>query len=421
MTHTPRLDLRLDERTAAVLTVGTELTAGIVADTNAGEIAALLSSASLRVARIASVPDDVEAIADAIGELFEQAALVVVTGGLGPTHDDLTREGASLALGLPLVVDEGTAACLEHLRGVHREEASRQRLMRQAEVLESATVLPAEFGVAPGMVVSTGRGVLVLLPGPPHEMRPLLAHVVRAVAVRGPAPRILSCSGITESDALARAERALEQHPTVRLTMLSAPTGVRVVLFAGDEESSLLEKASADVVDALGDACYSTDGSSLAETVVLLSRRRGAQLALAESCTGGLVAVELTSVPGASDVFRGGVVAYANEIKLAVLGVEAGTLAEHGAVSAPVALEMARGARSVMGASDALAITGVAGPGGGSAGKPVGTVWFALASEHGESTMLREFRGDRILIRERAASTGLDLLRRSLREADDGP
>jgi nicotinamide-nucleotide amidase len=419
VTGPPRLDLPLAERTAAVLTVGTELTVGLVADTNAQEIATRLTSASLRVVRTLSVPDDVDAIGDAIRELLDRAALVIVTGGLGPTHDDLTREGASRALGLPLIVDEDTARRLARLRGIHQEEEARQRLMRQAEVLQSAIVLPAERGSAPGMVAPTERGALVLLPGPPHEMRPLLAHVTAAVAVAGPEPRILSCVGITESDALARASRALDAHSGIQLTMLAAPTGVRVVLFAHDRGEAVLEGAATDVAAALGDACYSTDGTSLPAVVVALARVRGAQLSVAESCTGGLVAAELTSVPGASEVFCGGIVAYADEVKRGVLGVTADTLAEHGAVSGPVALEMARGARSHTGASHAVAVTGVAGPGGGSAEKPVGTVWFALATDEGESTVSRQLPGDRSQVRRRASGVALDLLRRSLRRPGD--
>jgi nicotinamide-nucleotide amidase len=420
VTTAPRLDISLADRTAAVLTVGTELTTGMVADTNASEISAALTAASLEVVRTSSVPDDVDAVSVAIDSLAADAALLVVTGGLGPTDDDLTREGASRALGLALVRDDAVARRLEALLGVHREEEARRRLMRQAEVLETATVLPAVRGSAPGMVAPTERGALVLLPGPPHEMRPLLAHVVAAVEIPGPSPRVLSCAGITESDALAVARRALTPHAQIRLTMLAAPGGVRVVLFADPGSEEALESAAADVAAALGDACYATDGSSLAEVVLRAAADRGASLGLAESCTGGLVAAELTAVPGASAVFKGSVVAYADALKRDVLGVDEAVLAEHGAVSEAVALEMAQGALTVTGATHALAITGVAGPGGGSEEKPVGTVWFAVAGEGGESTLGRSIPGDRGLVRTRATSTGLHLLFRMLGVAHDG-
>jgi nicotinamide-nucleotide amidase len=414
------LDITLADRTAAVLTVGTELTTGMVADTNASEIAAALTAASLEVVRTTSVPDDVGAVSAAIDSLSTDAALLVVTGGLGPTDDDLTREGASHALGLALVRDDDVAHRLEALLGVHREEEARRRLMRQAEVLETATILPAERGSAPGMVAPTERGALVLLPGPPHEMRPLLARVVAEVEIPGPAPRVLSCAGITESDALAGANRALRPHAEIRLTMLAAPGEVRVVLFADPGSDEALEAAAADVATELGDACYATDGSSLAEVVLRLAGDRQARLGLAESCTGGLVAAELTAVPGASLVFAGGVVAYEDTVKRDVLGVDEALLVDHGAVSAAVALEMARGALEVTGATHALAITGVAGPGGGGPEKPVGTVWFAVAGESGESTLDRRIPGDRGLVRTRATSIGLHLLFRALGVARDG-
>lgn len=401
--------------TAAVLTVGTELTTGLRRDTNGGEIARALRDAGYSVASLTSLPDDIEAVATALRTLTALHALVVVTGGLGPTHDDITREAASHALGRALVRHPDIAKSLERLASRHKEPGARASMARQADVLEGALVLPAVAGTAPGQIVPTPGGELILLPGPPNEMRPLLASALAGHS-DGVQPVRLRCVGLTESDAQHLVEPAIAPF-AVELTLLASPDDVEVVLFAGDGNASELGEAAAAASDALGQRCYSEDGRSLAEVVLDLARNRGERISCAESCTGGLIAAALTSIPGSSDVFVGGVVAYANEAKSSLLGVREHSLEVHGAVSEQTAMEMAEGALAIAGASVAVSTTGIAGPGGGSPEKPVGLVWLGIASAQGQALAVeRHFGGDRDMVRRRATATALDLLRMRLLE-----
>ncbi|HEX9094407.1 MAG TPA: nicotinamide-nucleotide amidohydrolase family protein, partial [Coriobacteriia bacterium] len=353
-------------------------------------------------------------LARVLRRLVEGHDIVVVTGGLGPTHDDITRGAASAALGVRLVRQDSIARDLDAWAVRHGDPRARDQVYVQAEVLEGARVLAPVSGTAPGQVVPTARGMLVLLPGPPHEMRPMLAEVVGELAAGTAPPAVLRCTGVTESDVQVRVLDVLAGRTDVAFTVLAKPGDVRAVLYDRGAGASALSALAAEVELRLGDVCYSNDGASLAEVVSRLARALGVSIAVAESCTGGLVAAALTEVPRASDVFAGGVVAYANEVKTLVLGVEAGMLAQFGAVSEQVARAMATGARERLEASHAVAVTGIAGPDGASDGKPVGTVWFAVAGPTGVHAELRDLPGDRSGVRLRATAVALDLLRRSL-------
>lgn len=401
---------------AAILTVGTELVRGLRVDTNGPEIARALSAAGYAVTSIVSVGDEEAAVAGALEALTARHDLVVVTGGLGPTHDDITREAASRALRRPLVTDSGLLAALAPASRRHVEPDASRQVLRQAQVLEGARVLPAVTGTAPGQVVEAGRCTVLLLPGPPSELRPLLASFL-AGRTSGRAPARLRCANVTESDVQVRVARALEDRPGIGLTVLASPAEVEVVLFDEGAGPEALDAAARAARAALGDACYSDDGSSLQEVVVRRARELGARIAVAESCTGGLVAAAITDVPGASDVFAAGIVAYANDAKVTDLGVEAALIAAHGAVSAEVALAMAEGVRVRHAATHAVAVTGIAGPTGGTAEKPVGLVWFALSAAGEPQAVSRHFPGDRAGVRARATVFALDLVRRALEEA----
>lgn len=400
--------------TAAVITVGTELTTGHRLDTNGAEVARALMNAGFMVAEIVSVPDDVDAIAAALKRLFDRLSTIVVTGGLGPTHDDVTREAAARVFGRSLRRDPEIARALAERVSAHREPASALSLLHQADVIEGAHVLPATTGTAPGqMLVDQGR-TLIILPGPPHEMRPMLESVLAGRTASAP-PITLRCVGITESDAGNRVLPALEPFTDVDLTLLGGPGQVDVILVSTSGDPKTLSDASAAALSTLGDSCYSTDGSALAEMVIRHAVERSVSLSTAESCTGGLVAAALTDVPGSSQVFRGSIVAYANEAKVAALGVDPVLLERHGAVSEPVARAMALGALHIPGATLSVATTGIAGPGGGSPHRPLGTVWFAVASADGTVAAERHrYGGDRTMVRHRARTTALDLLRRAL-------
>jgi nicotinamide-nucleotide amidase len=402
--------------TASIVTVGSELTEGLRLDTNTREIAFALSTSGYHVLETASVGDHTEILADVLARLSARDALVVVTGGLGPTHDDITREAASQALRRPLLRAPELVELLLPATRRHSDERAMEQVLRQAELLEGADVILPVTGTAPGQFVATPAGLLVLLPGPPAEMRPMLSRLVTDIAP-GPSRasvRELGCVGLTESDAQVRATAALSAHPGVAFTVLASPGDVHILLLDDGAGERALDAAAEAVTVALGARIYSTDGSTLAEAVVRSAIERGITLGLAESCTGGLVAARLTDVPGSSATFLGGVVAYSNGAKFALLGVSTETLARHGAVSAETAEEMAAGARTALGADIAVAVTGVAGPSGGSPDKPVGLVWFGLATASGTTSFSRGIPGDRAAVRIRAASTALDTLRREV-------
>lgn len=406
---------------AAVVAVGTELTCGLAEDTNGSAVSRELLAYGFEVPLREVVADDRALLASRIRDLATRYALVVVTGGLGPTHDDVTRESAADALGVSLERDRELAVRLERVVARHSHPGAASQVLRQADVLAGARVLQPTLGTAPGQLVQSPAGHLLLLPGPPREMEPMLSEALRMLTgrlQRAPRVRVLSCVDIPESDAQLAAEGALAGRPGVKLTVLGRPALVDVVLVDSGGGPDPLAVAATEVAAALGDRCYTTDGSSLASAVITSARSQRATIALAESCTGGLISAALTDVPGSSDVFLGGAIAYSNALKERFARVTPQTLERYGAVSGETAREMADGIRRETGADFALAVTGIAGPGGGGEEKPVGTVWFALGNRHATSVELRRFGGDRFAVRARTTAIGLDLLRRALASGD---
>jgi len=404
------------DRHAAVVTIGTELTEGLRYDTNSRDVARVLIEAGYAVRELVSLPDDEAAVSDALHRLLAAYSFVVVTGGLGPTHDDITRQAASRAVGRPLVRDERIADSLAAIVARHAEPLAAARVLAQADVIEGARSLPPSVGTAPGMLIEANGATLILLPGPPREMRPMLEALI-GEARRGIPPVILGCFGITESDAQARIEPVLASYPDIMLTLLAGLQDLEVVLLPRGANASRLTEAAESVREVLGRDCFSADGASLATTVLRMARERALRVACAESCTGGLVSAALTDVPGASDVFAGGIVSYSNDLKTDALKVPPGLIETHGAVSSEVALAMAEGALTLTGVDIAISVTGIAGPEGGSAGKPVGLVWFGIACADGHrGTVRRTFSGDRTAVRTRASATALDLVRRLIEE-----
>lgn len=398
--------------TAAIVTVGSELVEGLRLDTNTAEIARSLAPRGFRVTEAVSVGDDIDAVAATMARCAAVCDLVITTGGLGPTHDDVTREAAAAALGLPLIRDERIVELLRPFLKRHAEPAARTQLLRQADVLDGAEVIDPTTGTAPGLVVTTDSATVALLPGPPSEMRPMLACLLQRYPVANAEVVELGVVGLTESDAQVRAQAALHDTPGVGFTVLASPGDVRILLLDHGAGQHGLTAAREAVATALGEHCYSRTGESLAEATVKALAGTGRRLAVAESCTGGMVASALTDIAGSSAVFLGGVVAYANEAKIALLDVPAGLLAQYGAVSEECARAMAEGALVRFGADIAIATTGIAGPSGGTPDKPVGTVWFGVADRHGSSAFMRSIPGSRAAVRTRATATALDVARR---------
>jgi nicotinamide-nucleotide amidase len=421
-----------------LLTVGTELLLGFTVDTNAAEAGRALAAVGIGVPWRATVGDDPRAVRDAVAAALERTGAVIVSGGLGPTRDDLTRDAVAALFGRRLVRDTALLQALdERFQRLGRgpmPESNR----RQADVPEGAAILPNRWGTAPGLWLEDERGRLaVLLPGVPVELRGLLEHEViprllarhdRAggsahggAAARGTVirSRLLRTTGISES---ALADRVGDPSklvgPGVTVAWLPSPEGTDLRLTAWHLQPEVadaeLAKAAAALRPRLGPHCYGEGDTDLAAVLLGELERRSARLAVAESCTGGLVGQRLTAVPGSSRVFLGAVVAYHNEVKLALLGVSGDALAAHGAVSEAVARDMAAGAARSLGADAAVAVTGIAGPDGGTADKPVGTVWIAALWQGTLRTSRYLFPGEREVVRRRAAQAALDALRRLL-------
>ncbi len=419
------------QRTGAILAIGDELILGQKTDTNSAWIADRMTQRSVRIVEHATVDDDEALIARTMRRLAEAADVLVCTGGLGPTADDLARRALALAMGDELVEDKGSVAQIRSWfagRGREMPEANRVQALRPSR----GRSLPNPNGTAPGLagrIEIDGRGCEVFcLPGPPREMRPMFeADVETALTVEGGRvvrTRMLHTFGLGESEIARRLGELMDRDrdPLVGTTATQGVVTCRVRSQGRSSEAEALralDDTERLVRERLGGVVFARDGEAEAplESAVLgLLRSRGERVVVAESCTGGMLGERLTRLPGSSDVFAGGWLTYSNEMKQAQLGVPERVLSEFGAVSEPVALAMARGAlagaRGAGGADHALAITGVAGPGGGSEDKPVGSVWIARASGDGTNdARLFRFGGGRGAIRQWSAVTALGMLR----------
>ncbi len=405
-----------------LVTIGTELLLGMTIDTNGAEIARALAAHGVRVTRRTSVADGAEQIRDAVSEALKRTGAVLTTGGLGPTSDDLTKTVVADLYNAPLEFDETIwAGLLARFARLERKPAESNR--SQAEVPRGATVLTNRWGTAPGLWLEGRPGLVIMLPGVPLEMRRLLEHeVVPRLASRGTGSVIRSLlvrtSGIPESSLAERMGDVEKEIAPLTLAYLPGLEGVDLRLSAWDlapDEAERRLHAAAGLLQSRGaENVYAEGESDLAALVLDAARSNGVRLAVAESCTGGLVGARLTEVPGSSDVFVGGVIAYDNAIKVDLLGVPETLLAEHGAVSEPVARAMAEAVARRFGVAAAISVTGVAGPGGGTPAKPVGTVWIGCSYQGTVETRRNVFPGSRHEVRARAAQAALFLLYRRL-------
>ncbi|WP_261553822.1 competence/damage-inducible protein A [Frankia tisae] len=414
---------------AELLAVGDELLYGDIVNGNAAWLGRQLADVGVTVATSTVVGDDVEVIATAIRVALDRADAVIMTGGLGPTQDDLTREGIAAAAGVELRRDDVLEAELRRrFQAMGRLDGRDVPMMnyRQADLPRGAQPLPNGPGTAPGLRMEIGAGVVYAMPGVPFEMNDMFtASVLPDILRRAGQPavvvhRVLRTAGMWESavaEALAGEVDRLAPIGNPRIAFLASggQTRVRITAQARDRAAAetLIAPVEAAARAALGAGVYGGDEDSLESVVLGLLRARSATLAVAESITGGLLAGRLTDVPGASVVFRGGVVSYATDVKASVLGVDEGLLAAEGAVSANTAAAMAAGVRARLGADYGLATTGVAGP-AELEGKPAGTVHLGLAGPDGTTTRSVRLPGDRARVRAFAAVTALDLLRRTL-------
>jgi nicotinamide-nucleotide amidase len=413
------------ELCVALVATGDELVEGRHVDTNSAEIARALAGLGFEPRRFTVLGDDEDGLVHLVLELAPAHGAILVTGGLGPTLDDVTRHALARAAGVDLVRDEGVLGELRE-RFARRGRPFAEANARQALFPRGADVLPNGHGTAAGFALNVGAALVVALPGPPREMRPMLEELVlprlaaRARGLPCVERRAFHLFGLPESafaDA-AGAWMARDANPLVGVTASGGRLCVTLRAAALERAAAraLADAHAAQIRARFAEWIYSEDEPDLAAVLGRELIARGVTVALAESCTGGLVAERLTRVPGISAVFGTGFVTYSNEAKTRLLGVEPALLAAHGAVSAPVAAALARGAAERTGARLAAAITGIAGPGGGSAEKPVGLVHFGISADGVVSTCERRFLDlGRDLVREFAAGTALDLLRRALR------
>ena len=406
--------------TAAVLCIGTELTRGELLNSNATWLAESLTRIGLEVTAVDCVDDDRGRIEAYLRRLSAEHQVLVCTGGLGPTTDDITTECAARVAGVELLRDDATLLRIEELlRRFGRKMAVSNA--KQADFPVGARILPNPNGTAPGFHVKLGAAAAYFMPGVPREMKAMFEVSVEpdlgALVSEQRRQIVLRCFGLPESevnDRLAGVETSYGVVIGYRASLPEIEVKVLAQAATGEAALAVARRAADDVRGRLGDYVYGEGFASLPDHVGALLAERGQTLALAESCTGGLAAELLTRIPGSSRYFLGGAVVYANSAKTELLGVPPALLAEHGAVSAQVARAMAEGVRARLGADFGLAFTGIAGPDGGSEQKPVGLVHWALATATGTELRDRVFLGNRLDIRRRAAFAGFDLLRRSL-------
>ena len=411
---------------AAILLTGNELLRGVISDQNGAHLAASLEEHGFSVRRTLVVGDTLADIERGLRELVGEADIVVSSGGLGPTHDDRTVEALANVAGVALVLDAGV---LERIDRWTDQVAVRYGLDRagfdagnrkQAHVPVGAAVL-GMAGTAPGLILAVDGSVVVVLPGVPSELRRLWAdapsHAALADVFSRGRPRarwLMRTYGIGESH-VADIHRSAGGDPMgVETSICARSFEIEIDIRADPGEEPAGETLAAQMRAGLGEHVFATDERPLAEIVLDLLRQRGWTGATAESCTGGMVAAALTDIAGSSEAFAGGVVAYSNRLKQDLLDVPADVLDRHGAVSAETAAAMAAGARVRLGADAAVAVTGIAGPGGGTEEKPVGLVYLHVASPAGEDVRRMDIPGSRDAVRGRAATAALQLLRNHL-------
>jgi nicotinamide-nucleotide amidase len=411
---------------AEIIAVGSEMLTPHRQDTNSLYLTEKLNGIGVGVAFKTIVGDRHRDLVNVIRTALGRVDIVIVMGGLGPTEDDLTREAAGEALSLVLRRDATQVAAL-HARAASWRITMPPNNLKQADVLEGATLLPNPNGSAPGQFIDTVfdgyRKLVFLVPGPPHECKPLfdaecLPRLSEVVPPRAIATRTLKAAMIAESQADKLLAPIYSTYPDVHTTILAHAGDIQLTLECAKptlaEAQARVNELAGKLEEPLEDWLYSSDGETLEQIVLYYLGLRQATLAVAESCTGGLVAQRITSVPGSSRSFLGGVVVYSNDLKIGLAGVPAEVIVQHGAVSEETARALAEGVRRRTGASIGLGITGIAGPTGGTETKPVGLVYVAVADGQRTDSLDRTFRGDRQRIREWASQQALDMVRKRL-------
>ncbi len=401
---------------AEIIIIGDEVLAGRVLDTNSAVIARALAKIGINVKRVVRVGDDEESIKHALASGLVLSRLVFVVGGLGVTPDDRTLSAVASLLGRKLILHQPTYHRVEQ---IFRKRNIRppQLAKRHALILEGATVFTNPVGMVPGMLLEHQGSTIVLLPGVPQELEALLANgVIEHLRKRFTREKVylslLRAFGVIEAKIAPKVTKIVKKYPGVSVGFYPSVSGVDLLFSGGDENR--VRECTEDVLGLLKEKVYARDEKSLAQVVGELLKGKKLTISTAESCTGGLIGDLLTNVPGSSEYYLGGVVAYANETKMMVLGVRPETLRRYGAVSRQTVKEMALGICHLLGSDVGIAVSGIAGPGGGTKKKPVGLVYIGVACQGRVKVARYNFFGTRRLIKELSAQTALDLCRRIL-------
>lgn len=403
---------------AELISTGSELLSGRTINRHAAVLGEILGTLGISLVRDTTLPDDGPSISSALADALERTSLIFISGGLGPTSDDLTREAVAAVLGVAVIPDPDAEAHITRWMTRLGRPVS-EEVLRQAQVLEGAEVYPNPVGLAPGMRFERAGAHIFLLPGPPREFKGVLeTHIVPFLRQLFPdavstEEQIFMLTGIGESDVQRRMENS-GAFEGVEIGYCAAPGRVEVRLSPGGSGSLAFQSSLNAFGQQFAKHIFSTTRQSLEEVIAAGFVDQGLRLAVAESCTAGLLGAQLTSVPGSSAFFEGGVISYSNACKSRLLAVPPEMIEAHGAVSEPVACAMAAGVRAALGSDIGLSITGIAGPGGGSEAKPVGTVWVGVARASEVKAHLFQLSGNRENVRIYAVQRALDLLWRLL-------
>ncbi len=410
---------------AEIIAVGTELLLGQIVNTNARDLAAGLSDCGVIVYYQTVVGDNPNRLKDAIADAYKRVDLVILTGGLGPTKDDLTKEIIAEYFGKKLVLDKPS---LDRIQGYFDRmgRAMNKTNEKQAYMPEGCIILENNCGTAPGLIVEENGKIAILLPGPPKEMNPMFENEVKPWLKEKTGSiiksRTLKMIDIGESNMAAEVSDLMEgENPTVAPYAKEGESELRITAMAKtkSEADKLIDPVAKEIYSRLGEYIYGEDDTTLVQALVKKLIEKKITISTAESCTGGLIASEITSVEGSSEIFGSGYVTYANSAKMKMLGVKDKTLADFGAVSKQTAKEMAEGARAASGADIAVSVTGIAGPGGGSAEKPVGLVYIALADKDGTIVKKTNLDGSRDKVRGRTVKNVLKMVIQRIDEKGD--
>lgn len=409
---------------AEIIAIGSELLTPDNIDTNSLYLTQRLNEAGCQVHLKTIVGDDLDDIAGVLRAALQRSDLILFSGGLGPTEDDRTREAVAGVLERPLFVDNEILEVLRQRFFSHGFRMTKNN-EKQAEVIVGAEVLDNVFGTAPGMWIEEKGRIIVLLPGPPRELQSIFeAKVLKKIQTLDRdmrlAYRSFHITGMTESELDAQIAPIYMQYPNIRTTVLAGPRHIAVRLYRwakSEEDTTDLDELAARIQLTLGNAIFTTSGETMEEVVGRQLRESGKTLAVAESCTAGMLGMRITQIPGSSDYFKGGILCYSNQAKEELCGVPPELLQKHGAVSAEVAEALAKGVRDSLHSSIGLSITGIAGPGGGSPEKPVGLVYIGVSDGKQTENRHRIMPGDRESIRERSTYLALSWLRRFLQRS----